>query len=390
MKRLTCSIVALSCALSVGPAPAADEATLQVAPGQVTALDSPRLEHPIRVFVPSNYDASRPWPVIVYFHGTNGAPTTDRITPITEGRDFIVVGMAYLERGVLTDGQAAALREWANTKRVIRHISRDLSIDADRIYIAGFSKGGWVSSLIFEARPDEVAGAIVLGAGLGARIKIESRTSTDPKPLYIGIGALERNCAAARAGAAHFARLNAQVTFDEYPDTGHAIVYTQQFTDWVRAETLRPDAEMLRAEASAKTDAIVATVAGDPIPFAAYLALQQFKAGPWYHAADHESRRLLNDQIMRAGKEKEGGRDPWLAERAYQRIVKRESADRIRGPITEPTIEQARLKRRAQLVERRDAFTDVANRYPDTHFGRKALEDVERLTKVIQFVDADR
>jgi enterochelin esterase-like enzyme len=48
------------------------------------------------VYVPSDYNDKRDWPVIFCYHGQSGQPTTWPMRQAVRGKGFIVIGMGYM------------------------------------------------------------------------------------------------------------------------------------------------------------------------------------------------------------------------------------------------------------------------------------------------------
>lgn len=87
----------------------------------------------------------------------------------TGGRDWVVLGMEYHERGLhrrsSAELRAALVAEGRTLHRAVSFVTREVRVDPRRVYLAGFSKGGWWTSLLGEQEVDRVAGMIIPGAG---------------------------------------------------------------------------------------------------------------------------------------------------------------------------------------------------------------------------------
>ena len=123
----------------------------------------------MKVYVPVNYDSSRKWPLLVFYHGMNGSPTTDCITRHCQGNDFIVAGITYCEKleSRLTREQhnAYIARERGNFRSAVLWVKQNLSLDKKRVFLGGISKGGWTTSFIGERELKNLAGFVILLAG---------------------------------------------------------------------------------------------------------------------------------------------------------------------------------------------------------------------------------
>ncbi|NIP97911.1 MAG: prolyl oligopeptidase family serine peptidase, partial [Akkermansiaceae bacterium] len=148
--RLPVILLALTAALSAAP--------------KRLELGFPQLSERLTIAFPENYDQGRKWPAIFYYHGTGGKPTTELIRSHTGGQDWFVVGMAYRQKGSFTYSRQTLEDEWQILHATRRHLATKYNLDPKRVYVAGFSKGGWMSGFMLQRDPS-LAGAIILGAG---------------------------------------------------------------------------------------------------------------------------------------------------------------------------------------------------------------------------------
>ena len=107
-------------------------------------------DQPYSLFIPSEYDGSNPFPLVLFLHGQgmfnplqcHAAPIGNFIVAAPQGRggmDYMYVG----EDDVLS---------------VLRHVQKLLKIDADRVCLAGHSMGGTGSWHLASHFPDLFAG----------------------------------------------------------------------------------------------------------------------------------------------------------------------------------------------------------------------------------------
>jgi poly(3-hydroxybutyrate) depolymerase len=182
------------------------------------------------VYVPSDYNDKQDWPVIFFYHGMGGQPTTWPFKQITGGKGFIVIGMGYVpgSENPMTEGQYVNYikRQRKSVLEVKRYISERLRIDEKRFFITGSSKGGWHASSMLESSPKAWAGAVILAAGRSRNARLiaadSGRMALRGKPIYIGAGERDINLAAAKKTAAYYEKLGAEVTFEEYKGAEHA------------------------------------------------------------------------------------------------------------------------------------------------------------------------
>jgi predicted peptidase len=164
-------------------------------PGTVVAAD-PRVqgrsylfaetgvEVPYALFVPSNYDSVRSWPLIVALHGL-GRPYDwmmgyDGFIDFAEAGSFVVVApLGYHPRGwygsrghgvpagAATGGDASDLPEnlgelsERDVLNVLRIARAEFNIDSDRIYLWGHSMGGAGAYHLAQLHPEIWAGVAV-------------------------------------------------------------------------------------------------------------------------------------------------------------------------------------------------------------------------------------
>jgi predicted esterase len=207
------------------------------------------------VCVPSDYNDNQDWPVIFFYHGMGGQPTTWPFKQITGGKDFVVIGMGYVpgSENPMTEGQYINYikRQRRSVLEVKRYISRRLRIDEKRLFITGSSMGGWHASAMLESSPKVWAGAVILAAGRSRNISMLTTDAGENalrgKPIYIGAGEKDTNLAAAKKAAVYYERLGAKVTFEEYKGAEHAFDPTKpkKLYNWLIAnssvENTQPD-----------------------------------------------------------------------------------------------------------------------------------------------------
>jgi polyhydroxybutyrate depolymerase len=111
------------------------------------------------VHVPSNYDATRPAPVVLNFHGFGGNPKQQNdisaFVPMSDREGFILVtpdgGIGWRFGQSSRDANTAFVRD------VVASVSADLCVDPKRIFAAGKSQGGFMTSWLGCAATDIVA-----------------------------------------------------------------------------------------------------------------------------------------------------------------------------------------------------------------------------------------
>ena len=199
----------------------------QFVPGQITKVRVPRTQivdktdKEFVVYVPTDYTDARKWPVIFSFAGLGGSAQIEPIKSITQGKGFIVVGVAYYMRG--KEGYKHYGRDIQNLQKVVRYLGRYLEIDEKQLFLGGFSKGGFYSSIILCAAPRTWAGALILGGGRSKGSKKAKQPSAlRGKPIFIGCGSKDEHMKYARSANTYFGSVKANVTFEAWSGMGHS------------------------------------------------------------------------------------------------------------------------------------------------------------------------
>lgn len=210
-------------------------------------LKAPKADNFFLVWLPLDYDPNYSWPVIFCYHDTGGSATTRMFYEISDGRGFIVVAMNYTE-SVSGDREGEWLeREKALFSEALSIVSDRMNVDNARIFVAGTSRGGYHASLLGEQLLDKLAGLVILAAGRYAvnpyltaaqkKSGIVSMTRNveavhapegmgviRDKPIFIGVGEKDpvHNWRAKEA-ARVYKLWGADVTFQEWPGSGHSV-----------------------------------------------------------------------------------------------------------------------------------------------------------------------
>ena len=187
-------------------------------------LGFPDLAHRIKVTLPDDYDPAKKYPAIFYYHGTGGQPNTSLMRKHVDGREWIVVGMTYYQREKFTYTPETMEKELILLRSVRRNLAAKRGLDQKRCYIAGFSKGGWMTDLFLQVDPS-LAGGVILGAGHIDKAKISGRSpSRKPtgKPVFIGVGRLDVNFTYGLRAVLYHRSVGARTTFESWQGIGHA------------------------------------------------------------------------------------------------------------------------------------------------------------------------
>lgn len=117
-------------------------------------------EQRYQLYVPEKYDAKRSYPVILFISASGNPAGWGSFEPVC--RKHEVIFASPYEAGNST----ASTRRVRTVLDVLDDIRRRYQIDADRVYIGGFSGGARVASMIAFALPEQFGGTLpVCAAG---------------------------------------------------------------------------------------------------------------------------------------------------------------------------------------------------------------------------------
>ncbi|WP_322795945.1 hypothetical protein [Tepidiforma sp.] len=149
-------------------------------PGETTrrGLESAGRQRAYLVYVPKGYDASRPLPLMLNFHGLGSSMAEQHAyagwVPVADREGFIVVSPDGVERSWLL---AAGLDDIRFVRDLVAELEEELCIDPGQVYTSGMSNGGFMSTVLACQANDLIAGVIaVTGA-------TPPTASCGPKPV---------------------------------------------------------------------------------------------------------------------------------------------------------------------------------------------------------------
>lgn len=344
-------------------------------PGREREWQGPGEPSPLRVYVPEDYAPSKRWPVIYWFHGTGSRASTLPIQAATEGRGFVVVGVAYAVPGEGSLSQAGIVAEIERLERVRESLGKELSLDG-RIWVGGFSKGGWMADLLATEGFPGLQGALILGAGripggvgkaLGRPAGGSAReASLRPLEIYLGIGQSDTNHVYTRRARRSYHDRGHRVTFEVYWATGHRFgegqaVYLSQ---WLAIQRQGRASAALQEVALDWWNRALAGSETLSSPIERLLVLQWLLESP-YAALVQPARRQEGVRMVDRAWAHRSLREEGEARRAYRLAWEREEA----------------FERSDDLVDVAHRFAQIHRRFPRTWFGQRALLDVDRLRR---------
>ena len=331
------------------------------------ALPWPALGATLPVWKPDDFDASKKYPAIVYYHGTGGEPNATFIHKATDGKSFILVGMAYRnnERYTYTDQEISD--ELGLLGALKRTLVGSLSVDPQRIYVGGFSKGGWHSAMLLDYDRD-LAGGLILGGGVfkerGIPVKFQQ-----PTPIYIGCGRFDGNYPPSIAALVYFRKHGADPTLEAWPEIAHAIPDKppEGMRQWLRIQAA--DAG-LEAEAAEWMAVRLAEIGEIENPVAQWIAHDEFIALPFVKNFGEAVAKTASERIEHLLE------NPTVA-------TEKKWRDESRGIL----VRESRDKLVTTLQAASRAHQALAGKAMGTLAGAEAQQDFERTQKLLETAD---
>jgi poly(3-hydroxybutyrate) depolymerase len=196
---------------------------------------------PYRVYVPTNYDKSKKYPLVVLLHGAGGSETDfveayQKLWPkLAEERGYILASVNG--RGPVS-GYSKESGGEQDVFDVTDLVMKRYSVDPAKVYLGGHSMGGGGTWRLGLANQDKFAGFIPIApAGNNPALM-----SSLKKPTMLVCGAKDAlvPVAGCRAVAAKAKELNAPVKYSEYADGDHLTVAVMAVPDifkWLDEQT---------------------------------------------------------------------------------------------------------------------------------------------------------
>lgn len=198
---------------------------------------------PFRVFVPSNYDATKKYPLVIALHGMGGDENS-----YFNGYENGIIKREAEARGYLVacpKGRGSASMYMGSAERdvidVVSEMKRNYSIDPDRVYLTGHSMGGYGSWSVAVSNPDLFA-AIAPFAGGGNPITVGKLGSIASVPAFVVHGDADPTVPVdeSRKMVKAFKAVGANVKYVEVPGGNHiniVVPYIKEMFDWFDTHT---------------------------------------------------------------------------------------------------------------------------------------------------------
>ncbi|MEX0744131.1 MAG: tetratricopeptide repeat protein [Phycisphaeraceae bacterium] len=400
--HLSASLVVLCLIHQAMAAPPAELAPA-LEPDQEIQLEDPGFRGHIKIYVPSDYTPDRSWPVLFNYHGMNGRPTTQPVRQMIDGRGAIVVGMSYpSENSHDTFNREALHEERQHLQRVAGIVNRHLNVDEQLIFLGGTSRGGFYTSVLVEAMPQDVAGLYCLASvrndGDRGRVPPAMRGMS----VYMAYGSEDPHGNRGDDAVRVYQQAGLKVTREIWPGLGHTIKRDcEVFDAWIDEHVRQPSlqrgldqAKQLQRREAGRAYQQMHAIAED----AEGLVAEQAKRAADQIATKAEA-ELARAEAMRDGGDGHAALRLWMnvhrryahspfAERAREQIDAMREDEAIDPQLAQQIIDAlaSDLYRQArQAMQQRDAARAVTlyerylERYPEASEYQRVQASVERL-----------
>lgn len=287
-----------------------------------------KLRDPVHVVAPETIEEGKRYPALFYFHGTGGSAGVGPMEHYVEGIDCFLIGCGYRNQGQLTMENGMIEDEFANFREVRDALVAEFPIDPARIFVSGFSKGGWISAFLVEADAS-VAGAAPMGAGAVDGMPIFDPRAANGKPVYIGIGIEEANHVLSLRLRDRLKKLGAATTLDEWDETGHTLPKgpggAVGLRQWMQVH-LAPGS-VTTEEARNWARERLAEIRGMEDEGRRFLALLRFREMPYLQLLGDAGRTIVEREIALVEKN-EAAAPEAQAWRRYENLIAQELRDR--------------------------------------------------------------
>ena len=365
MRRLCFAAILQICLLLAVESGAEDESPPK--PGEVSQVSTDVFGEPLPVWIPAAHseDEKRRWPVFLYYHGTNGSPNLRFAIAAAGQSDWIVIGMTYQQKGRFSYGRERLQVEIDSYQKVLEDWNErfSLRLDPQRVFVGGFSKGGWLSGLFLEEDP-RIAGAVVMGAGRADRADFDpSEISLTGKPVYFGLGESDGNVAMSYRGRLDYEAQGATVTWDLWEGLGHSVParVPESLRQWFRLAGRKEGSQVVVSEALGWLESEKDRLEQLEHPAKRWEEWEILRARPYYSLADEELRKEFQGWREVLSKTNEVPPEVEARDRFFE-ILRAEAKNRYVETLRKAHEEYGRL----------------ANESPNTYWGQKAKVARER------------
>lgn len=129
--------------------------------------------YPYQLYVPRSYDASRPWPLVLFLHGA-GERGDDGLLQTAVGIGPAIRRWPERFPAIVVMPQAPTGGNWVGgpgdaALAALDRSCEELAVDRDRVYLTGLSMGGHGSWLLAYHHAQRFAAMLVICGGVGDR-----------------------------------------------------------------------------------------------------------------------------------------------------------------------------------------------------------------------------
>ena len=211
---------------------------------------------PYRLLVPKGYDAAKPWPLVVWLHGSGERGANNRLQLANFVAEAFLSDSARLQFPCFVMAPQCSLTSgWmsANVNRVgpvsdstrmtvatVLELCKEFKIDDRRIYISGFSAGAYGTWEMLARYPRLFAAAVPMAGCPDGRDKLVPRFKNTPIWAFHGDKDGNAPIAPARRMAALIKEAGGDCRWTEFAGVGH-VCTTQAFSqpgffEWLFAQ----------------------------------------------------------------------------------------------------------------------------------------------------------
>ena len=178
-----------------------------------------------RVYVPAYYDEKCEYPVLLFLHGAGEKGSDNEIQLTVMMNSMFNQDNALLTEAIVIAPQCSYDMGWwevGSLKRLLDTVCDEYSVDHDRIYVMGYSMGGFGSFDLITSYTDTFAAAVPICSGASA----SDAYTLENFPLYIVHGAKDNTCPVSGSRTIVNALKNlgsTSVVYEELPNHGHNV-----------------------------------------------------------------------------------------------------------------------------------------------------------------------
>lgn len=198
-----------------------------IAPGTEGKVQPADSKHTSLLYVPRDWKAGQKHPLIFMMHGAGAQPTTWPWRDATEGKTYLIVGLAYGgqddagAQGIRSDaGTCTAMMKYINDIRAL--VDKDYGVDQGQVFLTGLSMGGWGVNF-YGFKPEAKGlyrGYCIMAAGPRTDSGVDLSVAKG-LPLLLVNGETDPNKRAADEGKPAAEKAGAIVEYTIIPGEGH-------------------------------------------------------------------------------------------------------------------------------------------------------------------------